>query len=138
MSVEKEEIKFQELLADKRHKELKSILTNISISVGKDNGLKESFDKYTQSIDELTGEIKNIVSKDLIEDEGHDEVIKKLDLIDKGIKKIQETEQSILEELKVMSLPKEFRIEFTRSNYSELIQSPIIVKSNYMNIKAKA
>lgn len=138
MKEENADIEFNELLADKRHKELKKSLEGIAVSLNqkKDNGIKEALEKQASAINGFAEAIKSLPAPNV--NVSTPEINIDLSSIKEIANKILEGQNEILAELKILNLPKETKLEFTRGAYSDLIQSPIKATTTYSKTKAQA
>ena len=136
MNEENDDKEFEALLADKRHKELKSALNNIAVAMGnkKDDGLKEVLKAHSDNISALVNSISNLPKPEVTVNANNENVataIKNLEL--KIDTLIDETKNLIA----VISLPKESKIAFNRT-YGGYLESPITVTTSIKKIKAQA
>lgn len=121
-----DDIEFEELLADSRHKELKKSLRDIAASLGKkDNSeIVSALEKQTSAINGFAEAIKLLPAPKVNIQQPNVNV--DLSSLKEIADKIMEGQNKIIGELKILNKPKKWEFEFKRSY--DLIQSPITAK----------
>ena len=131
MSNEKDDIKFKELLADKRHKELattlKGILKNLDESKpGNNSEIVDAIGSQSEAIKGFAEAIKNIPEPKVNVEVNNDKV-------EASIKKLGTDILKSLEEVRdlliVYNQPKEYIFTVKRGNYNQLIETVIVKES---------
>lgn len=126
--VERDDIEFESLLSDKRHKELKNALKSILVAVSKsdDSGIKEALLKHSDEIKSLGINISKSISNIPKTENNNDEVIKSVTSLENKIKSLLSIDEEILGQLKIMNMPKESSVDFNR-NHGGYLQSPVTI-----------
>lgn len=126
MPLENDDIEFEELLADSRHKELKKSLKDIASSLGKKDNAEvvSALEKQTSAINGFAEAIKLLPAPKVNVQQPNVNV--DLSSLKEIADRILDGQNKIMVELKILNKPKKWEFEFKR-NY-DLIQSPITAK----------
>lgn len=126
MAIKIDDKEYEDMVAEDRHKELKSALGKISTSLSQKNNTEivSALEKQTAAINGFGEAIKLLPAPKVNVQQPNVNV--DLSSLKEIADKILDGQNKIMEELKILNKPKKWEFEFKRSY--DLIQSPITAK----------